>query len=102
MVASSLERLSEQKPGAVELRLASPRRDAEHVGDLFVLVAFHVVQDEHLARTRRQLRDRRLEVHPVPRRRAEAGGEGVDAIALLVVATEPRLVAPGALAVVQD
>jgi hypothetical protein len=44
----------------VQLRLAPANRDAEDSGDLFVLVAFNVVQNENPSRSWWQLPDRLL------------------------------------------
>ena len=49
----------------MQLRFGGSRCHAEHLGDLFVLVAFHVVQHEDAACSRRQLGDRFLEVEEV-------------------------------------
>ena len=49
----------------MQLRLASASGDSAHLCDLLVLVAFYVVQNENLSRSRRQLLERRGYVHPV-------------------------------------
>ena len=56
------ERRPQEHAGAVQLRLASACRDAEHAANFFVRVAFHVVQDEHPARAGRERPDRLLEI----------------------------------------
>ncbi len=44
---SSVEPLAQQLARPVQLRFRRAFRHARHVGDLFVLVALHVVEDEH-------------------------------------------------------
>src|SRR5436853_574694 len=52
----------QRHPRMMELRFRRPRDDPEHVRDLLVLVAFHVVQHEHLARAVGKPPDRLLEI----------------------------------------
>ena len=46
----------------MQLALRGPRLDAERLADFFVRQAMNVVQDEHLARPLRQVRDPALQI----------------------------------------
>jgi len=52
----------------MELRFRRARRHAQHLGNLLVLVAFHVMEHEHSSCTWWQLPDRLLEIEQVARR----------------------------------
>src|SRR3954468_9369095 len=47
----------------MQLRLASTRRNAAHLRDLFVFVAFDIMENENLSCSRRQPVDRLLQIH---------------------------------------
>src|SRR2546422_8303635 len=59
---SSIEMLPQCHPCVMQLRFRRPGHDAEHVRDLLVLVALHIVQHEHLARAVGEPADRLLEI----------------------------------------
>src|SRR3989442_64194 len=80
----------------VQLRFRRSRDDAEHVGDLVVLVALDVVQHEHLARAVGEAAHRVVEVHRdvrgmrPARRRFERRGGVVEASPLHAERRAPR------------
>ena len=49
----------------MQLRLASANGDSKNPGNLFVLIAFYVVQNENPSRSSRQLSNRLLQIHPL-------------------------------------
>src|ERR1700682_370727 len=49
----------------MQLRFGVADRAAQHVGDFFVLVALHVVEQEYGSVTFRQLFDRRMKIHAI-------------------------------------
>src|SRR5687768_6827556 len=62
-MCSSFQRLSQKKSRAMQLRLASANGDSKNSGNLFVLIAFYVVQNENPSRSSRQLSNRLLQIH---------------------------------------
>ena len=79
----------------MELRFGGSGRHAEHVGDLFVLVALDVVQHEHTARTGRQSLDCFLEIEQIAGREGHADDawQRVHTAHLVIVLLEARFVA---------
>src|SRR3954465_13751234 len=61
--SSSFQCLSQKKSRAVQLRLASTCGNAAHLRDLFVFVAFDIMENENLSRSGRQPVDRLLQIH---------------------------------------
>src|SRR5438309_4297904 len=59
---SSVQMLSQRHARVMQLRFRRPGHDPQHARDLLVLVAFQVVQYEHLARAVGEPPDRLLEV----------------------------------------
>src|SRR5678815_5531490 len=55
--------LAQQAAAAMQLRFARADRDAEHSGNLFMAVAVHRLQHDHMPRARRQRRQRALDVY---------------------------------------
>ena len=89
---------SQQPAGTVQLRFRGAGGDPRHLRDLMVLVALHVVQHEHGARSRRQHGQSPLEVHALvgPARRSGAV-EGVE----VVRGHHPRVAPPARPALAQ-
>ncbi len=75
----------------MQLRLRGSRRHAEHLGDLFVFVAFNVMQDEHSARTWGQAGDRLLEVEHIAgrQRHSDDACMRVHSACFIIVLFEP-------------
>lgn len=71
----------------MQLRLGGSGGDAEHLGDLLVLVAFHIVECEDPPRPFGQCGDRLLQIHPVAGR-VVSRDEPVDSLTI-VISIEP-------------
>ena len=75
----------------MELRLRRPRCHAEHLGDLFVLVAFYIMQDENASSTGRKPFNRLLEVEEIAwcQRHSNHAWQRIHPTAFLIVLFEP-------------
>src|SRR5436305_4533907 len=62
--SSSFQCLSQKKSRAVQLRLASTCSNAAHLRDLFMFVAFDIMENENFSRSCRQPVDCLLQIHP--------------------------------------
>ena len=87
----------------MELRLRGSGCHAEHVGDLFMLVAFYVVQDEHPSRAWWKSCDRLFQVEEITgsQRRSDHSRVNVHATRFIVILFEPRPRPPIALSCVE-
>ena len=74
----------------MQLRFGGSRCNAEHVGDLFVFVAFDVVQDEYAACAWRKLGDRVLQIEEIAwrQRHSDDTWQRVHSTCLLVILLE--------------
>ena len=87
----------------MQLRLRGSRRHAEHLGDLFVFVAFNVVQEKNAARSGGQASDRLLEIEHIARcqRHSDDTCVRVHSACFVIVLLESRSLPPIALPCVE-